>query len=237
MLTWRARRPRCRAKIFASSSTMPCFTRTPRTLVLDLGGVGFMDSSGGHLGASALRPQLGGTAHPARAEQLRRECCSAGIACGDEPAGKDRRNDHESRENSTKPSLTPSGVQQKPTPAAPAALPSIPYPFLARPEPEEGRRVSLVCFIVTPTGLRRAHRDDGGHLSRRLREDARWRIKRIGIPDICAMEPFLYAATEERSCCFAVMQRLFMDKVQVRTSTGPGVPTKRIRRKNPLHKR
>ena len=48
-------------------------TRTPRTLVLDLGGVGFMDSSGVGL-------------------ILGRQRCARSLG----PAGKDRRNDHES---------------------------------------------------------------------------------------------------------------------------------------------
>ena len=68
-------------KIFAS-------TRTPRTLVLDLGGVGFMDSSGVGLilGRQRCARSLGGTLRIQHApEQLRRVLQLAGIACADEP--------------------------------------------------------------------------------------------------------------------------------------------------------
>ena len=63
-------------------------TRTPRTLVLDLGGVGFMDSSGVGLilGRQRCARSLGGTLRIQHApEQLRRVLQLAGIACGDEP--------------------------------------------------------------------------------------------------------------------------------------------------------
>lgn len=63
-------------------------TRTPRTLVLDLGGVGFMDSSGVGLilGRQRCARSLGGTLRIQHApEQLRRVLQLAGIACADEP--------------------------------------------------------------------------------------------------------------------------------------------------------
>ena len=63
-------------------------TRTPRTLVLDLGGVGFMDSSGVGLilGRQRCARSVGGTLRIQHApEQLRRGLQLAGIACADEP--------------------------------------------------------------------------------------------------------------------------------------------------------
>ena len=63
-------------------------TRTPRTLVLDLGGVGFMDSSGVglSLGRQRCARSLGGTLRSQHApEQLRRVLQLAGIACADAP--------------------------------------------------------------------------------------------------------------------------------------------------------
>ena len=59
-----------------------------RTLVLDLGGVGFMDSSGVGLilGRQRCARSLGGTLRIQHApEQLRRVLQLAGIACADEP--------------------------------------------------------------------------------------------------------------------------------------------------------
>ena len=63
-------------------------TRTPRTLVLDLGGVGCLDSSGVGLilGRQRCARSLGGTLRIQHApEQLRRVLQLAGIACADEP--------------------------------------------------------------------------------------------------------------------------------------------------------
>ena len=68
-------------------------TRTPHTLVLDLGGVGFMDSSGVGLilGRQRCARSLGGTLN------------SCAVCCGlrafrvrTSPAGKNRRNEDES---------------------------------------------------------------------------------------------------------------------------------------------
>ena len=60
--------------------------RTPKTLVLDLGGVGFMDSSGVGLilGRQRCARSLGGTLRIQHApEQLRRVLQLAGIRCTD----------------------------------------------------------------------------------------------------------------------------------------------------------
>ena len=60
--------------------------RTPKTLVLDLGGVGFMDSSGvgSDSGPPALRPQSGRNLRIQHApEQLRRVLRLANIPCTD----------------------------------------------------------------------------------------------------------------------------------------------------------
>ena len=68
-------------------------TRTPRTLVLDLGGVGFMDSSGVGLilGRQRCARSLGGTLRIQHAPaQLRRVLQLAGIACADEPGREEQ---------------------------------------------------------------------------------------------------------------------------------------------------
>lgn len=68
-------------------------TRTPHTLVLDLGGVGFMDSSGVGLilGRQRCARSLGGTLRIQHApEQLRRVLRLAGIPCADEPGREEQ---------------------------------------------------------------------------------------------------------------------------------------------------
>ena len=68
-------------------------TRTPHTLVLDLGGVGFMDSSGVGLilGRQRCARSLGGTMRIQHApEQLRRVLRLAGISCADEPGREEQ---------------------------------------------------------------------------------------------------------------------------------------------------
>ena len=68
-------------------------TRTPHTLVLDLGGVGFMDSSGVGLilGRQRCARSLGGTLRIQHApEQLRRVLRLAGISCADEPGREEQ---------------------------------------------------------------------------------------------------------------------------------------------------
>ena len=63
-------------------------SRTPQTMILDFGGVGFMDSSGVGLilGRQRCARSLGGTLRIQHApEQLRRVLQLAGIACADEP--------------------------------------------------------------------------------------------------------------------------------------------------------
>ena len=72
-------------------------TRTPHTLVLDLGGVGFMDSSGVGLilGRQRCARSLGGTLRIQHApEQLRRVLRA--FRARTSPAGKNRRNEDES---------------------------------------------------------------------------------------------------------------------------------------------
>lgn len=67
--------------------------RTPRTLILDLGGVGFMDSSGVGLilGRQRCARSLGGTLRIQHApEQLRRVLRLASISCMDEPGGEEQ---------------------------------------------------------------------------------------------------------------------------------------------------
>ena len=63
-------------------------SRTPQTMILDFGGVGFMDSSGVGLilGRQRCARSLGGTLRIQHApEQLCRVLQLAGIACADEP--------------------------------------------------------------------------------------------------------------------------------------------------------
>ena len=63
-------------------------SRSPRTMILDFGGVGFMDSSGVGLilGRQRCARSLGGTLRIQHAPaQLRRVLQLAGIACADEP--------------------------------------------------------------------------------------------------------------------------------------------------------
>jgi len=73
-------------------------TRTPRTLVLDLGGVGFMDSSGVGLilGRQRCARSLGGTLRIQHAPEQLRRVLQRASPVRTSPAGKDRRNDHES---------------------------------------------------------------------------------------------------------------------------------------------
>ena len=68
-------------------------SRTPQTLVLDFGGVGFMDSSGVGLilGRQRCARSLGGTLRIQHApEQLRRVLRLAGIPCADEPGREEQ---------------------------------------------------------------------------------------------------------------------------------------------------
>ena len=68
-------------------------SRSPRTLIIDLGGVGFMDSSGIGLilGRQRCARSLGGTLRIQHApEQLRRVLRLAGIPCADEPGREEQ---------------------------------------------------------------------------------------------------------------------------------------------------
>ena len=68
-------------------------SRSPQTLILDFGGVGFMDSSGVGLilGRQRCARSLGGTLRIQHApEQLRRVLRLAGIPCADEPGREEQ---------------------------------------------------------------------------------------------------------------------------------------------------
>ena len=68
-------------------------SRSPRTMILDFGGVGFMDSSGVGLilGRQRCARSLGGTLRIQHApEQLRRVLRLAGIPCADEPGREEQ---------------------------------------------------------------------------------------------------------------------------------------------------
>ena len=68
-------------------------SRTPQTMILDFGGVGFMDSSGVGLilGRQRCARSLGGTLRIQHApEQLRRVLRLAGIPCADEPGREEQ---------------------------------------------------------------------------------------------------------------------------------------------------
>lgn len=86
MPIWQVRSTTMPHRTCASSWTMPFLARTPKTLVLDLGGVGFMDSSGVGLilGRQRCARSLGGTLRIQHApEQLRRVLRLANIPCTD----------------------------------------------------------------------------------------------------------------------------------------------------------
>ena len=94
MPIWQVKSTTMPHRTCASSWTMrwsaalrrPLLARTPKTLVLDLGGVGFMDSSGVGLilGRQRCARSLGGTLRIQHApEQLRRVLRLANIPCTD----------------------------------------------------------------------------------------------------------------------------------------------------------
>ena len=195
--------------------------RTPKTLVLDLGGVGFMDSSGVGLilGRQRCARSLGGTLRIQHApEQLRRVLRLANIPCTD--AGMKMK-----AENTTRIQFDSLSVNEAYARGAAAA-------FLARYDPTVPQLADLKTAVseAVTNCIVHAYPDRVGPITMTVSVYP-GRVVRIviadkgvGIPDIPrAMEPlFTTGNPEERSGLgFAVMQS-FMDKVSVRSAPGRG---------------
>ena len=212
-------------------------TRTPHTLVLDLGGVGFMDSSGVGLilGRQRCARSLGGTLRIQHApEQLRRVLRLAGIPCADEPG---REEQEEKAENTTKIQFDSLSVNEAYARGAAAA-------FLARYDPTVPQLADLKTAVseAVTNCIVHAYPDRVGPIVMTLAVYPGRLVKitvadrGVGIPDIPkAMEPlFTTGNPEERSGLgFAVMQS-FMDKVRVSSTPGHGTRvtlTKRLEEK------
>ena len=201
-------------------------TRTPHTLVLDLGGVGFMDSSGVGLILGRQRP---GTTAP----------CAA--ACGHSVRGRARPGRtggmKMKAENTTKIQFDSLSVNEAYARGAAAA-------FLARYDPTVPQLADLKTAVseAVTNCIVHAYPDCVGPIVMTVAVYPGRLVKitvadkGIGIPDIPkAMEPlFTTGNPEERSGLgFAVMQS-FMDKVQVRSAPGRGTRvtlTKRLEEK------
>ena len=204
-------------------------TRTPHTLVLDLGGVGFMDSSGVGLILDPAHPARPGTAAP----------CAA--ACGHSVRGRARPGRtggmRMKAENTTKIQFDSLSVNEAYARGAAAA-------FLARYDPTVPQLADLKTAVseAVTNCIVHAYPDRVGPIVMTLAVYPGRLVKitvadrGVGIPDIPkAMEPlFTTGNPEERSGLgFAVMQS-FMDKVRVSSTPGHGTRvtlTKRLEEK------
>ena len=211
-------------------------TRSPRILVMDLGGVGFMDSSGIGLilGRQRCARTLGGSLRIQHApEQLRRVLQLASIPCT-EPGGEVSGGIEMKAENSAKIQFDSLSANEAFARGAAAA-------FLARYDPTVPQLADIKTAVseAVTNCIVHAYPDAIGPvtLSIAVYPERLVKItvtdKGIGIPDVeKAMEPlFTTGNPEERSGLgFAVMQS-FMDKVKVSSQPGKGtrvVLTKRL---------
>ena len=211
-------------------------TRSPRILVMDLGGVGFMDSSGIGLilGRQRCARTLGGSLRIQHApEQLRRVLQLASIPCT-EPGGEVSGGIYMNAENSAKIQFDSLSANEAFARGAAAA-------FLARYDPTVPQLADIKTAVseAVTNCIVHAYPDAIGPvtLSIAVYPERLVKItvtdKGIGIPDVeKAMEPlFTTGNPEERSGLgFAVMQS-FMDKVKVSSQPGKGtrvVLTKRL---------
>ena len=211
-------------------------TRSPRILVMDLGGVGFMDSSGIGLilGRQRCARTLGGSLRIQHApEQLRRVLPLASIPCT-EPGGEVSGGVYMKAENSAKIQFDSLSANEAFARGAAAA-------FLARYDPTVPQLADIKTAVseAVTNCIVHAYPDAIGPvtLSIAVYPERLVKItvtdKGIGIPDVeKAMEPlFTTGNPEERSGLgFAVMQS-FMDKVKVSSQPGKGtrvVLTKRL---------
>ena len=211
-------------------------TRSPRILVMDLGGVGFMDSSGIGLilGRQRCARTLGGSLRIQHApEQLRRVLQLASIPCT-EPGGEVSGGVYMKAENSAKIQFDSLSANEAFARGAAAA-------FLARYDPTVPQLADIKTAVseAVTNCIVHAYPDAIGPvtLSIAVYPERLVKItvtdKGIGIPDVeKAMEPlFTTGNPEERSGLgFAVMQS-FMDKVKVSSQPGKGtrvVLTKRL---------
>ena len=211
-------------------------TRSPRILVMDLGGVGFMDSSGIGLilGRQRCARTLGGSLRIQHApEQLRRVLQLASIPCT-EPGGEVSGGISMKAENRAKIQFDSLSANEAFARGAAAA-------FLARYDPTVPQLADIKTAVseAVTNCIVHAYPDAIGPvtLSIAVYPERLVKItvtdKGIGIPDVeKAMEPlFTTGNPEERSGLgFAVMQS-FMDKVKVSSQPGKGtrvVLTKRL---------
>ena len=195
--------------------------RTPRTLVLDFGGVGFLRHRA-DLRTAALCPDIG--RHPA--DPARARSAAAGASVGEYPLrGRGVRRNDMKAENSTKIQFDSLSVNEAFARGAAAA-------FLARYDPTVPQLADIKTAVseAVTNCIVHAYPDRVGPvvLTLAVYPGRLVRItvadKGIGIPDIPkAMEPlFTTGNPEERSGLgFAVMQS-FMDKVTVHSVPGRG---------------